>query len=117
MFNIHLKEAFEGIWKIITTQRTFKVMLAIALITIIAAFYFDFNRIEWLILIIMINLVLTSEMLNTAIEFLSDRVNNKYDSKIKVVKDISAGAVLTASITSVIVGIILFYPKILIFLK
>lgn len=56
-------------------------------------------------------------MLNTAIEFLSDRVNNKYDSKIKVVKDISAGAVLTASITSVIVGIILFYPKILIFLK
>ena len=117
MFGIHFKPAFEGIWKVITTQKTFKAMMLIALITIIAAFYFGFNSTEWITLILMITLVLTAEMFNTAIEFLSDRINSKRDQEIKVVKDISAGAVLTASLISIIVGIILFYPKILIFLK
>lgn len=117
MFGIRFKAAFDGIVKVVTTQRTFNVMLAIALITIVAALYFDFNLTEWLLLILMITLVLTAEMLNTSIEFLADRVNHRKDPAIKAVKDISASAVLIASLISIVVGVILFYPKILMFLS
>ena len=117
MFGIHFKEAFEGILKVITTQQTFKVMLLIALITIIAAFYFNFNQTEWLFLLITVSLVLTAEAFNTAIEVFADYINGKRDKSIKLIKDISAAAVMMTVINSIIVGVILFIPKILIFLK
>ena len=117
MFGIHFKAAFEGILKVITTQRTFQVMLAIALIVILAALFLRFNTTEWLVLILMITMVLSAEMFNTSIEFLADRVNHRKDPSIKLVKDISAAAVLTTALISIAVGIILFYPKILILLK
>ena len=117
MFDIHFKAAFEGIVKVITTQRTFQVMLAIALITIVAALFLRFTTTEWFVLILMITMVLSAEMFNTSIEFLADRVNNRKDSAIRLVKDISAASVLTTALISIAVGIMLFYPKILMLLK
>lgn len=112
MFGIHFKEAFEGLVKIAQSQRTFQVHLAMSLITIIAAFYFDFSPVEWSILVITISLVLTAEAFNTAIETFADSITIKPNGYIKTLKDMSAGSVLISAIYSVVIGFILFYPKI-----
>jgi undecaprenol kinase len=117
MFGINFKVAFEGIWRVLTTQRTFKVMLLMGVLVASSAFYLGFTQTEWMILVLVITMVLTTEMLNTSIEFLSDRVNGKHDEAIRAVKDVAAGASLTVSIVSIVIGVILFYPKILIFLN
>ena len=77
---------------------------------------FKISYIEWGILTITIFLVLITETLNTAIEKTVDMITKEYSEEAKVVKDISAGAVLFSAIASVIVGIIIFLPKILIYI-
>ena len=72
------------------------------------------NNIEWCILILTIGSVLFAEMINTAVENVLDVYSEEYDEKIKIVKDISSGAVLMVSIISVIIGGLLFLPKIII---
>ena len=68
---------------------------------------------EILILILTIFLVFISEFFNTAVENLCDLYTNEYNEKVKIIKDIGAGAVTLSAIASVIVGIIMFLPKIL----
>lgn len=58
-------------------------------------------------------MVFITEMLNTAIEFLSDFVSPGIHPQIKKVKDVSAAAVLIASIGAIVIGIIVFLPKII----
>ncbi len=117
MFGIHFKEAFEGLLKVVSKERTFQVHLIVALIVILAAFYLGFDTSEWLILLLTISLVLTSEVFNTAIETFADSITKNHNNSIKLLKDISAGAVLLSAIMSIIIGVILFYPKVLMFLK
>ncbi len=117
MRHIHFKEALAGLMEVTRTENTFKIHLVIAIATIIAALYLGFSAVEWLILILIISSVLAAEAFNTAIEIFADYVDKKHNPSIKIVKDISASAVLITVIASVIVGIILFYPKLLILLK
>lgn len=117
MLGIHFKAAFDGLFRVIKTQRTFQVHLVIAALVVVAAFYFQFNFTEWSILLLTISLVLSAEVFNTAIETFGDGITKKYDGNIKLLKDISAGAVLLSAIMSLVIGFTLFYPKILMFLK
>lgn len=83
----------------------------IAMITVLAAsFYFDINQMEWVALILVIGLVVVTELINTAIEELCDHINPNLHPKIKKIKDVSAGAVLMAALTSLIVGVMIFMP-------
>ncbi len=105
--------AFRGIGLLIKHERNFRIHLIAAAIVTAAGFYLHISNIEWLILIITICIVMLAEALNTAIEELADHVSNeKYHEKIKKVKDIGAGAVLITAIVAVIVGAIIFLPKI-----
>ena len=104
--------SFRGIWILITTEASIKVQLFIALIATVMGFYFDISTTEWLIQTLMIAIILVAESLNTAIEKLCDFVQPDYDQKIKVIKDISAGAVGIVAIISLVVGGIIYIPKI-----
>ena len=77
------------------------------------AFLFDFSLTEWGILIITIALVFAAEAFNTAIEVLTDMVSPEYHPKAKVVKDVSAAAVLITALMAIIVAILLYLPKFL----
>ena len=68
---------------------------------------------EWLVVVLCITVVLTLEMINTAIEKLCDVVQPDYHPQIKIIKDIAAGAVLIAALGSIIIGAIIFVPKII----
>ncbi len=86
----------------------------IGLLASLAAWILEFNRIEWLILVITIALVLTAELLNTVVEVVVDlAVSEKLLPDAKLAKDVSAAAVLLLSALAVVVGLILFVPHLI----
>lgn len=105
--------AWRGAMRLINTESSIKIQLAIALLVTVCGFYFRISYLEWIVQILAIIGVLGMEGMNTAIEKLSDYVQPEFDRKIGIIKDISAGAVLMVSIGAVIIGLIIYLPKIL----
>jgi diacylglycerol kinase len=106
------KYAFSGIIKAFSAGRNFKIMSACFLLVIVFGFLFNVTAAEWTILLICSGLVLSLEMINTAIEKAIDIVEPGYSQKVKTVKDLAAGAVLVFSIASAAVALIIFLPYI-----
>ena len=102
--------AFNGLHILWNDEHNTRIHVIIGLIVIVAGFYFDLTRYEWLAICGIIALVLSAECFNSAIENLSDFVRPEYHETIKKVKDLSAAAVLICAIASVIVGLIVFIP-------
>lgn len=103
--------AFQGAYKLITTEHSIMVQFAIAVLVTIAGLYFDISLTEWLFQTVAIGLVLSIEGLNTAIEKIADFIHPQYNERIGFIKDIAAGAVFFAALTAIAVGIIIYYPK------
>lgn len=109
---LSFKHAFEGITTATKEEPNLKFHLILALIVIMAGFILDISRIEWIIVLIMIGLVLTLELTNTAIEAIVDSFTPDQHPGAKYAKDIAAGAVLVVSLTAAVVGLIIFLPYI-----
>ena len=110
---LSFKYAFNGIYYVFKTSRNFKIQLIFAFISLIFSFLLNISRLNFLILIATIMSVLILEILNTSIETLVDLIVKKKFSRLaKISKDASAGAVLLASINSVIIAVFIFVPKI-----
>ncbi|MDC3118575.1 diacylglycerol kinase family protein [Prochlorococcus sp. AH-716-K03] len=110
---ISFKYAFNGIKYTFKNSRNFKIQVFFALFGLILASILKIDKSDYLILLMTIFSVLTLEIFNTSIESLVDLViKKKFSNLAKIAKDCSAGAVLLASINSVIIGICLFIPKI-----
>jgi diacylglycerol kinase (ATP) len=105
--------AFNGIWHATATQLNFKVHLAAAVIAVYGGWALHISPDEWLWIILCIGIVLAAELFNTAIEFLTDLVSPEYNKKAGLVKDMAAGAVLVIAICALIIGLIIFVPKLL----
>ena len=105
--------AFQGI-KYAFSQQSFFLMFLIAIGTLILAFWLRISYFEWLIIIFLIGSILSLEMLNTVLERTLDFLEPYISDKIKMIKDLIAGAVLLACLTALILGFIIFFPKILI---
>jgi len=104
------KYALNGIFTALTICRNLKIHYLIAVIAIVAGFYFDIERLEFAVVLLTITLVVTLEMMNTAIEKAVDLLTEKYHILALIAKDIAAGAVLIASIIAFIVGALVFGP-------
>lgn len=105
--------AFQGIKEAFTYEPNFKIHVLIGVLVSILAFYLNFSRQDWLVLIFTIFFVLILELINTAIEELVNLVSPEFSQNAKIAKDVSAAAVLLGSFLAVIVGLILFLPKLL----
>ncbi|NLY21229.1 MAG: phosphatase PAP2 family protein [Tissierellia bacterium] len=103
--------AVNGIITAVGTERNMKIHYATAIIVLTLSLFFDLSRVEFMILLLTISLVIVSELINTAIEKTIDMITEEYHPIAKIVKDISAGAVLIAAVNSVIVGYLLFFEK------
>lgn len=104
------KYALEGILSAMKEQN-FKFHLLSVVIVIIAAVWTGISMVEWLVVILIMTLVLSLEMMNSAIERVVDLVTTEIHPLAKLAKDLAAGAVLIAAIASVIIGCIIFLPK------
>lgn len=104
--------AFYGLKDALTHEKNFQIQYVIALIIVGAGIYFSLNSTEWMILLICFAVVLSFEMINSAIEKLCNLVCAELNPIIKRVKDMCAGAVLLSAIITFIIGCIIFIPKI-----
>jgi undecaprenol kinase len=109
----NFKFAYNGIHIAVKMGRNIKIMIVFGVFAAISGLIFNISSGQWLSLILIIALVLSLEMANTALEAVVDLVSPGFNEKAKIAKDMAAGAVLTASIASVIIGLIIFLPKIL----
>src|SRR5574344_1730967 len=106
--------AFKGIRIALKGERNIKIHCLVAILATLFGIILRFTPIEFAIVAISIAIVLITEMLNSAIEFSLDAVfHNKYSKMVGMAKDIAAGSVMIASISSLIVGILLYGGKIL----
>lgn len=109
--------AWNGLKYSFDTQTNFKIHLLLAAMAILAGFGLHISNTEWLIVFMCFAIVLSTELMNTAIEKLADVVHQDIHSGIKLVKDIAAGAVLISALISVMIACIIFLPKIIYFIK
>jgi diacylglycerol kinase len=108
-FHNTFKNARKGFRLVLKSEMNIRIHIVFAFLVIIAAYVLKFSEIEYCLLLFAIAIVIISEMLNTAIEFTLDSIyHNKFSRMVGMAKDISAGAVMFATIISVCVGIILF---------
>ena len=98
-------------------QLNFRLHLLAMLVAIAAGFYLKINGTEWIFVCLCCTLVLAMEMVNTAIEKICDLVTIEIHPLIKIIKDVSAGAVLICALGSVFTAAIIFIPKIIIQIK
>lgn len=113
-FNNTFKNARKGFNLALRSEINIRVHVVVATLVLALAVYLKFSAIEFCIVLFAIALVICCEMLNTAIEFALDSIyHNKYSRMVGMAKDISAGAVMFATVISVCIGVILYGSKIL----
>jgi diacylglycerol kinase len=104
------RHAFAGLSYALRTQRNTRIHLAITVVVIALGVWLGLSFLEWAVLALTIGFVLVSEMLNTVAEALVDLVCPDYHVQAKIVKDVTAGAVLLGAIISVVVGLLVLGP-------
>ena len=109
--------ALHGIKQFISRERNGRIQIAFGATAIILGFTVSLTSFQWLLVLFCIGLVISLEMINSAIERYCDLVTTDFHPGIKVIKDVAAGAVLVASVTSLIIGLIIFIPALVQFLN
>lgn len=103
--------ASRGVSEAFETQQNFRIHVYASIGVIALSILLQINHIEWMMIIASIVLVLIMELTNTAIEYFADLIKQEYDLTVKIIKDISAAAVLISVLLAIFVGIVVFIPK------
>lgn len=105
--------AVKGLFKTFREEQNLKIQTFASLAVLILGIYFRLSRLEWAVLTIVVCLVLTAEIANSAIERVTDVLKPRINTYVKEIKDIMAAAVLLSSIAAIVVGLIIFWPHVL----
>lgn len=108
----NFRDAFSGIKVLFRSENNARIHFIILLLVIIAGIILKISTVHWIAIALAAGLVLTTECLNTSIEYLCDSIMPEYDSRIKKAKDLAAASVLISAVVSVVVGLIVFIPAI-----
>ena len=106
-----VRHALAGLGHAVRCERNFQIELVLGLGAILLAWWLEISRVEWLAVVICCGLVLSAELFNTALERLADTAGPGRTEPVRVVKDVAAGAVLLASMVSLVVGAAVFLPR------
>lgn len=109
--------AFEGIKYAFIYEQNIIVHFLMAIVVGLTGFILKISPTQWMILIIVIGLVMALELVNSAVEAMVDLATDKYHVLAKVAKDCSSGAVLIMSFAAVLIGMIIFLPKLIEIMK
>ena len=109
--------AIQGMKQFFSRDRNGKIQIVIGMTAIVLGFTVSLSSFQWLFVLFCIGLVISLEMINSAIEKYCDLVTTDFHPGIKIIKDVAAGAVLVASIMSLIIGLIIFIPALVQFLN
>ena len=107
---LSFKHAFSGILTALKEEPNLKFHFLVGFIVIIFSIILNISKVDWIIILFLIGFVISVELTNTAIEAVVDAFTDQEHPGAKLAKDISAGAVLIAAITSAVIGILIFLP-------
>ncbi|NLT95805.1 MAG: diacylglycerol kinase family protein [Clostridia bacterium] len=103
--------ALRGIYYCIINERHMRIHLFFAVAAVFLSWYLKISSIEWLLVVLVITLVITLEMINSAIERTVDLYTTDAHPLAQIAKDVAAGAVLFAALCALIIGAVVFLPK------
>jgi diacylglycerol kinase len=106
------KFATHGLVSLIKNEHNSRIHLLAAFAAILIGIILNLNQYEWALLIVVISIVFISELLNSSIESLADHINPEWNELIRRAKDYSAAAVLISTVVAIVVGGLIFLPKI-----
>lgn len=86
-----------------------------AICVIVAGFLFRISYVEWIAALIVIGMVFAAEIFNSSLERIADFIQPEKDDRIRDIKDLGSAAVLVSAITAAAIGIMIFLPKIIMF--
>jgi len=101
---------FKSMWQL---EINFRIHTIISMVVVCLGFILKINNVEWIAVVLCSASVLSAEIINTAIEQLCDIISKEKRSEIKLIKDISAASVLILAVGSIIIGSIIFIPKVI----
>jgi diacylglycerol kinase (ATP) len=107
------RNAFSGIAVLIKYEHNARIHLVILIAVITTGLLLHITTSDWIAIIIASGIVFISESFNTALEYLSDVISPEYNDRIRYAKDLAAAAVMISAFMSVIIGLIIFLPKII----
>ncbi len=103
--------ALKGLVYAVKHERNMRIHMVIAILVIIASLFLNLTRMELIALVFAIALVLITEILNTSSELMVNLITEKHHLSAKLIKDMSAGAVLFSSVSAIVVGYLIFVRK------
>ncbi len=110
-FGQSLAFAFAGVRHALRSQRNLRIHFAFAVAAVLLGFALRISRAEWAVVVALIALVISLELLNTAVEALADLASPTFHPLAKTAKDTAAGAILVAALGSAAAGLIIFLPR------
>lgn len=110
--HLSLKSALAGLKYAFTSQPNFKIHFSLGLLAILAGFYLSISYTQMTILVLTVIFGLSVEMVNTAIESITDLVTKEWRREAKIAKDVSAGLMLLTAFGAVLVALLILGPKI-----
>lgn len=111
--HISFRTALLGLHLAITTEINMKIIIVCAVLALTAGFLLQISYAEWLAVILTIAVVFLAEMINTSIEAVTDLVTSEWHQEAKIAKDVSGGMVLSVSFFALVIGLMIFLPKII----
>ena len=105
------RNALNGIIYTYSVEINFKIHLLVAVLVLLFSYILELSKMEVIVCILLIGLVLAFELINTVVEMIVDMVEPHEDPLAGMIKDASSGAVLVIAVTSAVVGLIIFIPK------
>jgi len=105
--------AMKGIALVIRYEHNARIHLVSAMAATAMGILLHINRVEWVLVILCVGLVIVTEIVNTAIEKLVDLVSPQQSEQAKVIKDISAAAVLVSACIALLTGLVVFLPHLI----
>jgi diacylglycerol kinase len=108
-----LNDAFRGLMYVLRSERNARIHLLVAFAVLLLGLVFNVSGTELAALFFAIIMVFLAEIANTAFEKTLDLIQPEYSEKVRVVKDMAAGAVLVAAVGAVLIGVMVFYPYVL----
>lgn len=109
------KYAFQGIFHALLNEANFRVQLLFSIFILVIGLLLNISNTEWAVIVIALGLLLSAEMVNTVVEEFIDNLITEQSEAAKIIKDLSAGFVLTTGVVALIVTLLIFVPKIYVF--
>lgn len=108
-----LRFALNGLISLLKYEHNSRIHFLATIAAIILGFLMKIDKTEWSFLIVVIGMVFITELFNSSLESLADRIDPEWNDLIRKAKDYSAAAVLIAAIVSIVVGGLIFLPKLI----